>query len=193
MAPEASLQAPAAQPQAELGSDPLIAAVQEELKRLALFEGDVDGVYSPTLRSAISTAIAEYRLDVQAFPSRKLLARLKSQPIVEPETARVAAPSVAAPPEIKPAQPRKIVNPEYPHGALNRQIEGWVEVACDVDPQGKVHNVRLSDAESEQAVKVFSAAALKAVQATIFHPATADGKPVWSHDVKRRFRFAINN
>jgi TonB family protein len=169
----------------------LIAALQTELKRLGVFEGEIDGIDGPPVRLAITAAKAKFKLIAQPFPSRRLLARLKSQPNVDLPTAPLPAAPVAAPPEIKPAQPKRTVNPEYPHGALNRQIEGWVEVAYDVDPQGNVQNVRVSEAESERAAKLFSPAALKAVEATSFYPATADGKPVWSRNEKRRFRFAI--
>jgi TonB family protein len=191
-APAAEADGPTAPPQPETSSDPLIAEVQAELKRLGLFEGEIDGVSGQRLRSAITAAVTKLKLGVQSFPSKRLLARLKSQPTAEASTVPVSAPTpVAAAPEMKPAEPKRTVNPEYPHGALNRQLEGWVEVAYDVDPQGHVQNVRVSEAESERATKLFGSAALKAVEATSFFPATADGKPVWSRDVKRRFRFAI--
>jgi TonB family protein len=178
--------------QAEIESDPLIAAVQGELKRLGLFDGDIDGVYGSPLRAAITAAVAKFKLGTQPFPSKRLLARLKVQSNAELAAAPASAPPpVAAPPEIKPAQPKRTVNPEYPRGALNRQIEGWIEIAYDIDPQGNVQNIRVSSAESERAAKVFSSAALTAVQAMSFHPATAGGKPVWSRDEKRRFRFAV--
>lgn len=76
----------------------------------------------------------------------------------------------------------KMVPPSYPSMALDRSIEGWVELEFVVDASGDVKQVSI--VESEPA-RTFDSAAVRAVKKWKFEPAKRDGKPVDSQERKR--------
>ena len=103
-----------------------------------------------------STAVVEVSPAVRPLP-----------PAVEPVLPRAApAVVVAAPVASGPAAPRALPRlvsdaaPRYPLTALNRKIEGNVQVAFTIQPDGRVAGVRVV---SSTPADIFDAAALAAV------------------------------
>jgi len=64
---------------------------------------------------------------------------------------------------------------KYPSRALERNIEGWVEIQYTVTPKGKVVDVKALRADP---VGVFEAAATDAVLRMSYKPVLKDGTPI---------------
>jgi protein TonB len=79
---------------------------------------------------------------------------------------------------------RKIADaiPAYPPQAKTRNVEGWVDVAFTVDPDGRTTNVRVISA---QPATTFDAAAVDAVRRWRYAPL-----PV-AQDANVRLRFRL--
>ena len=83
---------------------------------------------------------------------------------------------------------QKSVAPVYPARALAGKIQGWVELAFEVNEKGIVKDVAVKAASNPG---VFEEAASKAVSQWRYQPVVRDGKPVSIHSVVR-IRFAQN-
>jgi protein TonB len=66
------------------------------------------------------------------------------------------------------------VEPEYSEEARKARANGMVTVYCEVGPDGKPHNLRISHSFGLG----LDEEALKAVAQWLFRPGTKDGKPV---------------
>jgi TonB family protein len=69
----------------------------------------------------------------------------------------------------------KIVNAAYPESARKRRIEGWVELAFTIQPNGSVDAVEVQNASPSD---VFDDAAIRAVRQWRYEPVTRNGVPV---------------
>jgi len=69
----------------------------------------------------------------------------------------------------------KIVNAAYPESARKRRIEGWVELAFTIQPNGSVEEVEVQNASPSE---VFDDAAIRAVRQWRYEPVTRAGLPV---------------
>lgn len=69
----------------------------------------------------------------------------------------------------------RMVQPTYPPDALRRGIEGWVELAFTVMPNGTVDDVQVRNSSPAQ---VFDDAAVRAIRQWRFEPVMRDGKAV---------------
>ncbi len=85
-------------------------------------------------------------------------------------TAAVSAPAPAQDVALVPPRPTSAIAPSYPEGA---EGAASVELAVTVDPGGNVREARVTSGEEP-----FASAAIAAVGAARFVPATRDGKPV---------------
>lgn len=77
-----------------------------------------------------------------------------------------------------PASALKItsyVAPEYPQRALERGIEGWVDVEFTVAPDGATHAIRVADASNDN---YFGREAMAAVEQWRFEPRIFMGRPI---------------
>ncbi len=83
-----------------------------------------------------------------------------------------AAAVAAAANSLVPLKPLKL---DYPRAALESGTEGWVDVAFDVTPDGKVANITVVDASPRN---VFDSAAKSALSRARFQPALVDGQAV---------------
>ena len=79
------------------------------------------------------------------------------------------------------------VQPVYPVSALNRALEGYVDVVFDVTAMGTVTNARVLRSSS----RLFHGAALDAAERFRFKPKTVDGVPLAVSGVLRRFSFSL--
>ena len=93
--------------------------------------------------------------------------KLETTPVVE-EEAKVEVAAVPEPAKIIPAKIISRANPRYPNRALNKNVEGWVEVQFNVSVKGIPENIAVNAAEP---VGVFDDAALRAVKKWRFSPA----------------------
>jgi periplasmic protein TonB len=67
------------------------------------------------------------------------------------------------------------LEPQYPSRALESGVEGWVEIAYTVAPNGSVTNVKVVNATPP---RVFESAAIKAVSRLRYQPVILDGKAI---------------
>lgn len=81
----------------------------------------------------------------------------------------------------------KQVQPVYPPSALNKGIEGWVEMDFTVTVDGRVKDIELRDAQPQG---VFEQAARTAVAQWRYKPIIKDGRPV-EQRARVRLRFAV--
>ncbi|MBB3166941.1 energy transducer TonB [Simiduia aestuariiviva] len=81
-----------------------------------------------------------------------------------------------------------MIAPIYPRRALERGIEGFVDVAYDVTAYGSTTNLQILHAEP---AGVFDRAALAAVAKWKFRPQIIDDEPVATPNLRERVRFSI--
>jgi protein TonB len=79
------------------------------------------------------------------------------------------------------------VEPAYPPAASGRNLEGFVTVQFDVNPDGTVTNVTVVESSS----KIFERAAIKAAQKFRFKARVVDGVPQPSYGLQNRFVFKM--
>nr|WP_324258187.1 M56 family metallopeptidase [Cellvibrio fontiphilus] len=84
--------------------------------------------------------------------------------------------------------PLKLVTPEYPAQALNKGIEGWVEVEFTIDADGYIVNPQVI-AHSPSAI--FDRSVLSALKKSHYRPQLFDGQPIVVHGVTELFRFTL--
>jgi len=102
--------------------------------------------------------------------------------------AAVAAPA-AAPVAAVPPKLLKALSPDYPQRAAAAGIEGWVEVAFEVNTQGVPEKIKVVGA---QPTGLFDSAATNAIKRARFSPAkTADGTPL-AQPATLKLRFTLN-
>lgn len=68
----------------------------------------------------------------------------------------------------------KPLNLEYPHAALTKGTEGWVDLAFSVTPEGKVEQISVLDSSPRN---VFDAAAKLAISRVRYRPVLISGQP----------------
>lgn len=83
---------------------------------------------------------------------------------------------------------RVAASPRYPGRALNRGIEGFVDVRFDVTAYGSTENIRIIQAQPEG---YFERSASQAVAKYKYQPAMQDGEPMATPNVTERIRFSI--
>jgi protein TonB len=80
----------------------------------------------------------------------------------------------------------KMVAPSYPSDALKKGIEGWVELAFTVMPNGSVNDIEVRNASPAE---IFDDAAVRAIRQWRFEPVVRNGKTVPQRAMVR-LRFA---
>jgi protein TonB len=80
------------------------------------------------------------------------------------------------------------VQPAYPPAALQRGLEGWVDVRFDVMPNGLATNI-IAIASSN---RIFERAAINAASRFRFKAPVVNGEPLAARGVEYRFRFDIS-
>ncbi len=79
--------------------------------------------------------------------------------------------------------PLSTARPQIPQYAFEQGIEGWVEVVFFVQPNGRVSNIRIVDAEPKG---VFEAAMIESIQNWIYAQSSH------TQEVKQRFEFKLD-
>jgi TonB family protein len=163
------------------GLAPLSAALQSrilERARAALDAANLAAAEALARQAADLGASA----DVDAFNGRLRQARADAGSASE----RAVPPPEYAENSLIRSSPLK---PQYPHAALVRGLEGWVEVGYTVTAAGKVADVKTLDASP---AGVFDAAAKEAVARMSYKPIQADGKPI-AVQTKLRVAFRLSS
>jgi protein TonB len=201
-----------AAPAAGSNTDPLVAAVRQRLTEGKLIDpaGDSAKDALAKLRAAaptrpeveeLSKALSTRLLDTgkqamaaNAFDrsaqflaaSREIGARYNETALAQAErdlsAAReqhAAANSVVSSGALKRT---RMVNPIYPDSARKRGVEGWVEVAFTVMPNGTVDKVEVRNSSPAD---VFDSAATRAVRQWRFEPVVRDGQRVEQRSMVR--------
>lgn len=88
------------------------------------------------------------------------------------------------------AVPQVRIQPDYPIGARQKGIEGWVDVQFTVGSDGSVRNPVVLNAEPKT---IFDSAAIQAVRGWKYNPKIQDGKPVERAGLKVRIRFELES
>jgi protein TonB len=81
------------------------------------------------------------------------------------------------------------VEPVYPQRALDRGIEGWVEVEFTVTEVGSISEPTILRSHPSA---VFNKAALRAIERWKYEPKVVDGQPVSRPGMRKRLRFELN-
>lgn len=92
-------------------------------------------------------------------------------------------------PVVTQAKVIKTSSPEYPRTALERGLEGFVEMSFEVGANGVPQNIRITDKAGR--VGVFESAAKTALSRVRYDPKTIDGKAVVSETMKKRYDFVL--
>jgi len=80
------------------------------------------------------------------------------------------------------------VNPEYPRRALQRGIEGWVQMQFTITAAGTVKDIRVVDSEPK---KVFDEPAMQAVSRWRYNPRVENGVAVERVGIRVLLRFKL--
>jgi TonB family protein len=126
--------------------------------------------------------------------------RAGAVPGVDAERAETIAPPVIAAPvvvpaasekAVEPAEPKlvKMVQPDFPKEALERDIQGWVDLTLAVTASGKVASARVNDAENG---RFFERAAMSAVKQWQYAPDPA-ADPAMTQPVRVRVSFKLQD
>jgi protein TonB len=97
-------------------------------------------------------------------------------------------PVLGAPPADTDVVPLVRVQPQYPLHALERGIEGWVEVRFTISAAGTVKDPEVTASEPGS---MFDRAALRAIRRWKYNPMVVDGKAVEREGVKVRLVFEL--
>jgi protein TonB len=81
------------------------------------------------------------------------------------------------------------VEPVYPQRALDRGIEGWVEVEFTVTEVGRISEPTILRSHPSG---IFNRAALRAIERWKYEPKVVGGQPVARPGMRNRFRFKLN-
>jgi len=82
------------------------------------------------------------------------------------------------------------VEPVYPRRALDRGIEGWVEVEFTVTEVGSISEPTILRSHPSA---IFDRSALRAIERWKYEPKMVDGQPVSRPGMRNRFRFELND
>ena len=110
--------------------------------------------------------------------AREVGARYNESAIAQAEADLAAARDQAAQTSVVSAASLKrtrTVNPVYPESARKRGVEGWVEMAFTVTPEGRVEDVEVRNASPAE---VFDDAATRAIRQWRFEPVERNGEKV---------------
>jgi protein TonB len=89
----------------------------------------------------------------------------------------------------RPPIPQVRMEPQYPDGAKNSGIEGWITFRFTVAADGSVKDIEIVDAEPQ---RVWDSATIRAVSGWKYQPAIRDGKPVEQRGVTVTYRFELD-
>jgi protein TonB len=81
------------------------------------------------------------------------------------------------------------IEPVYPQRALDRGIEGWVDVEFTVTEVGSISEPTILHSHPSG---IFNRAALRAIERWKYEPKVVDGQPVSRPGMRNRFRFKMN-
>jgi len=88
------------------------------------------------------------------------------------------------------AMPQFRIDPDYPPGARERGIEGWVVVGFDVGTEGGTKNISVIDAKPKN---IFDHEAIRAVSLWKYNPMVKDGRPTERTGLAVRLVFSLNH
>jgi len=109
-------------------------------------------------------------------------------PLFDLSLDMAGGPTLGAAPRDTDIIPLVRVNPQYPMQALDRGIEGWVEVQFTITPAGTVKDPVVLDAKPSS---IFNRAALRAIRKWKYRPKVEDGVAVERPGVVVRLTFEI--
>ena len=128
-----------------------------------------------------SVAALKQKIDAQ----QKLAAEKEA---IETETKSVAEPST---PTIIPASVISQEGPRYPNRALDRDLEGWVELSFTIGLDGRPKDIKVLNTSNQGSI--FESAAIKAIKKWRFVPAknSQTGEPVESEIESTKLTFNL--
>jgi protein TonB len=124
-------------------------------------------------------------------PRTKFSPRLPSGPAkgwFDPNLGGYASPDLSVPSSDHSEIPIVRVPPVYPQRAIDRGVEGWVEVEFTVTEIGGVSDPKVLSAHPSS---IFNRAALRAIEAWKYEPKVVGGQPVSRPGMRKRLRFEL--
>lgn len=88
------------------------------------------------------------------------------------------------------ATPVVRIPPQYPHGPLSREIEGWVLVEFSITRTGTVEDIKVVDSDPPN---TFNRAAIRAIKRWKYQPQMLNGKAIAQHNMREIFKFEISD
>jgi protein TonB len=174
------------------------------------------GIWVPTLRDIRVTHVPDDPPKPPPTPVKPPKPQPKlSEPMIGPSVIRHPGPAFEVDPFVpgdpwtqgdgspRPDDPRKItslggtdhapvpsvrIEPDYPSGAKDRGIEGWVTFRFTVAIDGSVKNVEIVDAQPPH---VWDSATKRAVSSWKYQPAVKNGAPVEQQGMMATYRFEL--
>ncbi len=107
----------------------------------------------------------------------------------DPIQSGIPGPTIHVPSADQSEIPIVRVEPVYPRRALDRGIEGWVEVEFTVTEVGSISEPTILQSHPSA---IFNKAALHAIERWKYEPKVVDGQPVPRPGMRNRFRFQLN-
>jgi protein TonB len=107
----------------------------------------------------------------------------------DPNLGGYTDPNLGVPSSDQSEIPIIIVPPVYPQRALDRGVEGWVEVEFTVTEIGGVSDPKVLSAHPSS---IFNRAALRAIERWKYEPKVVDGQPVSRPGMRKRLRFELS-
>jgi len=101
----------------------------------------------------------------------------------------VTGPNIRVPGSDQGEMPIVRIEPVYPRRALDRGIEGWVDVEFTVTEAGSISEPKILDSHPSG---IFNRAALRAIERWKYAPKVVDGRPVSRPGMRNRFRFVLS-
>lgn len=184
---------------------PRVTALSGKLTRLANAELEKDNFdevnklaalikrlnVNPAGLDELTQKLNERQQQLQAEQAEKIAAEAKASQ-TNPEDSAEAERATPAAPEITTPEIVRRTAPRYPKRALNRDQEGWVEVAFKVDAQGDPIEITVVNSEPPD---IFDSAATRAVKRWKFKPAVevASGRAVTSALLSTTLQFQLQD
>ena len=122
-------------------------------------------------------------------PERPVVLEAEHLPASPPKADREPRPCF--PTAASPADgPVVRFEPAYPADAAHNGIEGLVVMGFDVDPMGRVANIRVLGARPQG---VFESAVRQALRRWRYRPAVENGRAVWRRQLSESFPFRLRH
>jgi TonB family protein len=86
--------------------------------------------------------------------------------------------------------PHSLMIPDYPHRAINNNIEATITAIFDIDTSGNVNSIRF---KKNKHLQYFQKSITRALKSSTYIPPEINGKKIELVEIQETFRFELNN